>query len=93
MLKGGAESSASGIRGKPGLALVGNLGDEVGATGNMGSTVIGHGREVIAFVFRMPMIEVVRCALRQRTLPATVSEFVLITLVQSEIRLYLSVHQ
>ncbi|WP_232224111.1 hypothetical protein [Mastigocladopsis repens] len=35
----------------------------------MGSAVIGHGREGMAFVFRMPMIEVVRCHAAQRTLP------------------------
>ena len=62
MFKGSTQSSASSIRAKPGLSLVGNLGDEVGATRNMRSTVVGHGREGMAFVFRMPMIKVVRCA-------------------------------
>lgn len=69
MFKGSTQSSASGIRAKPGLSLVGNLGDEVGATRNMGSAVVRHGREGMAFVFRMPIIDVVRCAARQRTLP------------------------
>lgn len=72
MIQGGTESSAPDIRAKPGLSLVANLGGEVSATRNMRSTVIGHGREGMAFVFRMPMIDVVRCAARQHTLPILV---------------------
>ncbi|MEH1968923.1 MULTISPECIES: hypothetical protein [unclassified Nostoc] len=70
MIKRSAESSASSVGAKPGLSLVGNLGDEVGATKNMGSAVVRHGREGMAFVFRMPIIDVVRCAARQHTLQA-----------------------
>lgn len=69
MIKRGTESSAPDIRAKPRLSLVGNLSDKVSATKNMGSTVVGHGREEMAFVFRMPIIDVVRCATRQHTLP------------------------
>lgn len=55
-------------RAKPRLSLVGNLGDEVSTTRNMGSVVIWRGREGMVFVFRMPMIDMVRCAARQHTL-------------------------
>ncbi|EKF04334.1 hypothetical protein FDUTEX481_02012 [Tolypothrix sp. PCC 7601] len=68
MLKGGAESITPCIGAKPGLALVGNLGDEVSATGNIISAVVGHGREGMEFVVRMPIIDSVRCAARQHTL-------------------------
>ena len=55
MIKGSAQSSTPDIRAKPGLWLIGNLGNEV-STRNMRSAVIWHGREGMAFVFRMPIL-------------------------------------
>jgi nicotinamide mononucleotide (NMN) deamidase PncC len=63
-----AQGSSAQFCAKPGLALVGDLGDEASAAKDMGAAVVGHCFGKIGVRVRVLIIEAVRHALQRHTL-------------------------
>jgi len=59
-----ARGSSAQVCTKPGLAAIGDLGDEVDAAGRIGAAVVRHCLGKIGVEFRVPNIEALHHALR-----------------------------